>query len=405
VRPALGAALGAGFVPALGLVLAAGTPHAARAQGLDPRGYYLNVLSYEGSSPYGPAGALDLHRLRLMLDPRLGPATLDVAYEHTLRWSQRTDASPALLPGGVAGAPQDWLKLDWTLASGSHAVWRHRLDRLSVAVPLGSAAELTVGRQAISWATTLLFTPTDPFAPFDPSDPFREYRAGVDAARLQYFAGPFTTLDLVVRPEDTSPGHRVTALLRGGTRLSSWDVSAWAGALHDEPAVALGADRGLGGWAVRVDATLRRKVGGGTVVRAAAGADRRFALLGRDLHLVGEVQHDGFGATAPSGYPGVLASEAYRRGELQALGRDEALAEAAWQLHPLVGAELLVIINLEDASTLLAPALTGSLSDDLSARLGLYLSAGRGGVEPVGTPRSEYGAVPTYLYVSLTAFF
>lgn len=389
----------------LALGLAVGAPHAAHAQGLDLRGYYLNVFSYQGSSPYGPAGALDLQRLRLMLSPALGPARLDVAYEHTLRWSQRSGATAALLPGGVAEAPQDWMKLDWTLASGSHALWRHRLDRLSVDLPLGSAAELTVGRQAISWATTLFFTPTDPFAPFDPSDPFREYRAGVDAARLQYFAGPFTTLDLVVRPEKARPGHHVTALVRGGTRLSSWDVSAWAGALHDEPAVALGADRGLGGWELRADATLRRKVGGGAVLRAAAGADRRFSLAGRDLHLVVEAQHDGFGAAASSGYAAVLASPAYGRGELQTLGRDEALADATWQLHPLVTAELLAIVNLRDASTLVAPALTASVSDDVSARLGLFLSAGRGGAGPGGVPRSEYGAVPGYLYLSVTAFF
>ncbi len=393
------------LLAALALLLAAGTPPAVRAQELDPSGYYLNVLSYEGSSPYGPAGALDLQRLRLMVDPRLGPATLDVAYEHTLRWSQRAGASPALVPGGVARAPQDWMKLDWTVASGAHAAWRHRLDRLSLAVPLGPSAELTVGRQAISWATTLLFTPADPFAPFDPSDPFREYRAGVDAARFQYFAGPFTTADVVVRPEDTPAGHRVTALARGGTRLSAWDLSAWAGALHGEPAVAAGADRSLGGWAVRADATLRREVGGGTVLRVAAGADRRFSLAGRDLHLVGEVQHDGFGAADPSGYAGVLASRAYRRGELQALGRDEALAQASWQVHPLVSGELLVIVNLRDASSLLAPAVTASLTDDVSARLGLYLSAGHGGLQPGGTPRSEYGAVPAYLYLSLSAFF
>lgn len=402
---ALGAALGAGVLPALGLLLAAGAPRAARAQELDLRGYYLNVASYQGSSPYGPDGALDLQRLRLMLDPRLGPATLDVAYEHTLRWSQRPFASTALLPGGVAEAPVDWLKLDWTLGSGAHAVWRHRLDRLSVALPLGPAAELTVGRQAISWATTLLFTPTDPFAPFDPSDPFREYRAGVDAARLQYFAGPFTALDLVVRPEGAAAGHRVTVLLRGSTRLSAWDLSGWAGTLHDEPAVAVGADRSLGGWAVRADATVRRKVGGGTVVRAAAGADRLFSLAGRDLHLVGEYQHDGFGSADASGYARVLSSPAYRRGELQTLGRDEVLADASWQVHPLVSGEILVIVNLHDASTLVAPALDASLSNDVSARLGLYLSGGRGGAEPNGTPRSEYGPVPTYLYLSLTAFF
>ena len=48
-------------------------------------------------------------------------------------------------------------------------------------------ADLIVGRQPVSWATTLFLTPADPFSPFDPADPFREYRGGVDAARLRVY--------------------------------------------------------------------------------------------------------------------------------------------------------------------------------------------------------------------------
>lgn len=369
------------------------------------RGYYLHVASYQGSSLYAAAGALDFQRLRLMATPHLGPVTLDVAYEHTLLWSQRSGASASLLPGSAPAAPDDWLGLEWTADAGSHHLWRHRIDRLSAEVALGSRLDLTVGRQPISWATTLYFTPTDPFAPFDPSDPFREFRAGVDAARLQYFAGPFTTLELVVRPEDTPGGYRTTALARARTTLAEWDLSAWAGALHDVAAAAVGADRSVGGWVVRADLSVRRGPGGGAVVRGAAGADRRVTLLGRDLHLLAELQHDGYGAAGPGAFGEVLASPAYQRGELQALGRDEALADATWQLHPLVAAELLVLGNLRDGSTLFAPAASVSLSEDVSARLGALIPAGRSGAQATGLPASEYGGVPTYLYVSLTAFF
>lgn len=387
------------------LAAAAGLPGTASAQESLLRGYYLNVGSYEGSSLYGASGALDFQRLRLMTTPRLGPFTFDVAYEHTLLWSQRAGAGTSLMPGSAPAAPADWLGLEWTADTGPHYQWRHRIDRLSGEVSLGSRLALTVGRQPISWATTLYFTPTDPFAPFDPSDPFREYRAGVDAARLQYFAGPFTTVELVVRPEHTPEGYRTTALARARTTLADWDLSAWAGALHDEAAAAVGADRSIGGWVARADLSVQRGPGGGAIVRGAAGADRRVSLLDRDLHLLVELQHDGYGATGPRELGAVLASPAYERGELQALGRDEALADATWQLHPLVAAELLVLRNLRDGSTLFAPAVTGSLSEDLSARLGAFVPAGRSGVQPTGLPASEYGGVPTYLYASLTAFF
>lgn len=390
--------------PTLALFLLLG-PARSSAQQPGLRGYYLNAGSWQGSSPYGSSGAFDFQRLRLMFGQRVGPAWLDLAYEHTLRWNQRAGASVSLLPGSVAAASGNLMNLDWTVDSGSHHLWRHRFDRLSVNLNLGPSVQLTVGRQAISWATTLYFTPTDPFAPFGPSDPFREYRAGVDAARLQYFPGPFTTLDLVVRPEDFAGGHRTTALFRARTSTGSWDLSGWAGALRDQAAAALGVDRSVGGWVVRGEVTVRRKEGGGTVGRAAAGADRRVSLLGRDLYLLAEVQHDGFGARSSTDFAAVLTSPAYQDGELQALGRDEALAEASWQVHPLVAADLLAIVNLHDGSTFIAPALNASVSDEVQARLGLFLSTGNGALQPDGLPRSEYGAVPVYGYLSVTAFF
>lgn len=380
-------------------------PAAARAQVGPPElsAYSLNVAVHQGASEFGPAGAFDFQRLRLMVGERLGPATLDVAYEHTFLWRQEPTAGLVLTPGAVA-ASSDWMDLDWTVDSGDHHEWRHRFDRLALDVSPRPDWALAVGRQPISWATTLYFTPSDPFAPFDPSDPFREYRAGVDAARLQWFAGPFTTLDLVVRPEETPDGHRTTALVRASGPVAGWDLSTWAGALHDRPAAAVGATRTIAGWAVRGDASVRRD-GGDVVLRGAAGADRRVTLLDRDLYLLAEIQHDGFGATDPAGFAEVLASPAFRRGELQALGRDEALVDLSWQVHPLVATELLAIANLRDGSALYAPAVAVSATDEVSVRAGLYLASGDDARGPGGAPASEYGPLPTFFYLSLTAFF
>jgi len=151
--------------------------------------------------------------------------------------------------------------------------------------------------------------------------------------------------------------------------------------------------------------TLRREEGGGTVARAAVGADRRVSVLGRDLYLLAEFQHDGFGARTPADFAAVLASAAFRRGELQALGRDEVLADASWQIHPLLATDLLTIVNLHDGSAFIAPALNASLSDEIQARLGFFLATGDGGLQSNLLPRSEYGTVPVYGYLSLTAFF
>ncbi len=282
--------------------------------------------------------------------------------------------------------------------------WAHRLDRLDVAYHAGPL-EARLGRQAISWATTLLLTPADPFAPFDPSDPFREYRVGVDAARLRYDAGPFTEIDLVVRPAHFG-STTVTALARAKTSIAGWDASTWAGTLYDQLAAAFGIAGSIAGSGMRAELELRSGGAGERAVgRAAAGLDRRVSFLARDLYGLIEYQHDGYGAARAANLPEVLMSAAAARAELQVLGRDVVLGQASYQVHPLVSADFLVIVDARDGSALFAPAGTISLSDDVTLRVGSYLSRGDPGTSGLGVQRSDFGAVPATGYVALTAFF
>ena len=87
--------------------------------------------------------------------------------------------------------------------------------------------------------------------------------------------------------------------------------------------------------ALRGEASLRR-IGGETVFRGTLGVDRRLTLSNRDFYLVAEYQHDGLGAAGAAETSSVLESEAFTRGELQVLGRDEAAVQAQYQLHPSV---------------------------------------------------------------------
>jgi hypothetical protein len=388
------------------LLLVAGCAAAApcSAQAGPLTGYYLNVAGTSGSSPFSAGGASDFQRLRLMLAPSLGPLRLDAAYEQVLLYQQRPGAGFTALTPGASAASGEWLHLDWTLAEQGHWTWRHRFDRLSLALPAGRF-ELKLGRQAISWATTLLLTPADPFAPFDPSDPFREYLTGVDAARLQFFPGPFSGVDVVVRPMRTPAGRTVTAVARGKLKVGTVDLSAWGGALFGDPAAAVGATGAVAGAAWRAEMALREDSSGSAVVRAAIGLDRRWSLFGRDLYAVLEFQHDGFGAATARQLGAVLVSAPFRRGELQVLGRDVAAGQLQYQVHPLVSAQLLVLWDLGDGSAIVGPAVAVSASDDVSLRAGAFLPVGPGGVGAGGTIGSEFGVAPTFGYASVSWFF
>ncbi len=377
----------------------------SRAQKLpEIRGYYLNVPLYSDSTQFAIGGFGDLQRLRLMTESALGPFDLDVAYEHLLSYSQRAVSAPVgSIIGGLTPGGGEWLDLQWTIDESDHWLWRHRFDRLTLTYA-GDEFEATVGRQTISWATTLFLTPADPFMPFDPADPFREYRGGVDAIRFQAFPGALSDIDLVLRMSETGVGETLTALARGRTVWRGWEVSAWAGALHESAAAALGAAGSVGPIALRAELSVRDEADE-LIFRGTIGADTRVEAFDRDLYLVLEYQHDEFGAAGSDELLGVVFSEPLARGELQVLGRDEVAAQAAYQLHPLLGTSLLLLCNLNDPSALIFPGASYSLSNEVTLQGGIYLGLGDGTPDSEFEIPSEYGIVPTTVYLSLTAFF
>ena len=386
----------------LALGAAPGGPGPAAAQTPLIRGYYHNLPLWSRATRSRPGFFGDFNRFRLMSEPRWGPLSLEIAYEHTLSLN-RLPESPAL---AVAGVPENspWLDLQWTLRENDRLSWRHRFDRLNFRwAPTGNL-DLTLGRQTASWATTLFLTPADPFSPFNPADPFRAFRGGIDAARLQFHPGPLSQIEVVVRPTRSAAGREITALGRGLATWRNWEISGWAGALFDEPAAAGAASGSLGPVAVRGEASLRR-IRGKTLLRGTLGVDRRLTLSNRDLYLVAEYQHDGLGAAGAGETLSVLESESFARGELQVLGRDEAAAQARYQLHPLWNLSLLWLRNLNDGSSLLTPSLSYSASNEVTLTGGLFMGFGDASPGSPESPASEYGGLGTTAHLSLSVFF
>lgn len=369
-------------------------------------GYWLGVASHAAESELFGGGTTILGRGRLMIAAERGAMMVDVAYEHVV--SRRPDGGAFAITAGGAGARTgDWLGTDWEIASSSNGEWRHRLDRLSLGFS-GGPIDVTVGRQAISWATTLFLTPADPFAPFNPSDPFREYRGGVDAFRIRGFAGPFTEIEAVVRATEVLSGTTstttTTALARVQTSTGGWALGGWAGAVHDEAGAAVFATGAVGSTAVRTEVSLRKDPSGGSTLRGALGLDRFFTSGGRDVHLLAEVQYDGFGATDASKLVEVAQSKPFARGEMQALGIWTLASQISYQIHPLVGLDALALVNVQDGSTLLAPGLSWSATGAASVRFGAYTGLGDSATLPTGLG-SEYGAIPVLGYMALSWYF
>ena len=390
---------------AAGLFAAGATPAAAQSSWLT--GYVLTVPLVSGSTALSDGAAANFNRFRLSTEQALGPLVFEAAYEHAVTF-QRNATSPALGLGGLADIQSggEWFDLQGTITrhDQEHVRWRHRFDRLAVAWAPAEALELSVGRQAISWGTTQILTPADPFPAFSPTDPFQVFRAGVDAARLRFYPGPLSEIDVVFRPSRTDAGEEVTALARGLVTWRNWGLSAWGGSLYGDPAGAVGATGGIGPWAVHFEAVVRDYRG--TVVgRGAVGTFRLFQVAGRDLSVAAEYQRDGRGADGPDEILAVLGSREFRRGEYQVFGRNEAAVSAAYQVHPLWSVTAAAIWNLDDRSALVFPGFSWSLSNEASLAGGVFAGVGPGDPAPDRPLPSIYGLAGLTGYLSLTWFF
>jgi hypothetical protein len=388
-----------GEVGLLAVLLGPGT---AVAQHVTLTGYGLNVVVGSAAGPFTPKSVQDALRLRLMAVAGVDRWSLDLAYEHGLTVTSASGATALGALVGAGGGRGDVLPLQGTLDSAEHAVWRHRLDRASLTFRTERIVA-SAGRQTISWATTLFLTPADPFAPFDPADPFRDYRLGVDAARVRVSIGTMGEVDAAARVAVHGGDTTVTALARARASLGSTDVTGWGGLLHDQAAFAVGLTTIVLDAAVRAEATLRPEEDD-PVLRVAVGADRSFTVAGRMLYAVLEYQYDGYGASSADGLLQVARSPAFRRGELQVLGRHEVAAQLSYQLHPLIQVAGLGIGNVRDGSVLLTPSLAWDAGREVSLRVGVFVGLGAD-VGDMGLPGSEYGPVPVTGYVSGTVYF
>lgn len=386
-----------------GLLAAAAQPAAAQPI----TGYVLTVPLFSGSTALSDSSASNFNRFRLSTEQALGPLVFEAAYEHAVTFQQNITALSLGL-GGLADIQSggEWLDLQGTISrhDQEHVLWRHRFDRLNVAWSPAEAMELSVGRQAISWGTTQVFTPADPFPAFSPTDPFQVFRAGVDAARLRIYPSALSEIDVVFRPSRTDVGEEVTALARGFATWKNWGLSAWGGTLYGDSAGAVGASGGIGPWAVNFEAVVRDYHG--TVVgRASIGTFRLFQVSDRDLTIVAEYQRDGRGADGPDELLTVLQSREFRRGEYQVFGRDEVAVTAAYQIHPLWSVTGTTIWNLNDRSALVFPGFSYSVSNEASLAGGVFTGTGAGDFVPGQPLPSIYGLAGLTGYLSLTWYF
>jgi hypothetical protein len=337
---------------------------------------------------------------RRLRDPVLGPLV------------GRTLAVPA------ADEPSAWLDLDRTLSDRGGERLIAGFDRLSAGYA-GDHLVWRLGRQALSWGDGLVFSVLDLFDPFPPNAADTEYKPGTDMLWGQWLLASGDDLQALVVPRrDPATGglrrERSSLAAKWHHVAGGIELQLMAARHFDDDVLGLGASCDLAGGVLRFDLTWTRLADSSTAISALINLDHSWDWRGKNVYGFVELYRNGFGATDLEG--GVAALDPalvdrLERGEVFAVGRDEAAAGARLEVTPLTSVEPTLIANAHDGSGVALLRLGHSLGDELRLDLGLQV--------PWGNRGSEYGGLPvsvslgerrlaspgTWLWVRLARYF
>ena len=338
--------------------------------------------------------------LRLMWDSFHNNYALQVHYEVSpVVVSRRTSLDNRTF----TGASNSWRVSDFKsdLDSGKrHDVFQN-LDRLNLQVAL-PGADLTIGRQAITFGASRIISPTDIFLPFDVRTFNQEYRVGVDAVRFQRPLGQLGELDIGYIAGEGARSENSSAYVQTRVNAGGNDMFLVLAKLADQTLTGVGLQRALGElgfWAEGARVSGDQNYWRGTLGLDHAFSEKVFGQL--------EYHYNGAGASRPQDYAALFSTPAYQSGGLFLLGKSYLMPSLAITVSALSTVNVAGFINVSDGSAFLALTMQRSLSDNLYTDLGMYLFAGDGfdtaGVTPGAG--SEYGASPALLFASLRYYF
>ena len=246
------------------------------------------------------------------------------------------------------------------------------VDRLNVSLWAGEL-EFVLGRQAISWARSMVFQPLDIFGPFSVLTFDTEAKVGVDAIRARIPVAQDATLDLVLNADESLPKSAFAARLT--MLLGRSELGFSGGLVRDEWLGAFDGVLSLDLWSLRWEAVwyAEREAVEGLV--CTLGFDR--FLYNGDLQVFGELLYDGRGAIDSTELAGVFLSEDFIQGRMKVPGRYSASLGARYQVSALWNANLSVLTDLHSPSGLIFAQVTRSLSDNMSLDAIVYQSIGK----------------------------
>lgn len=368
--------------------LAAG---AARAAEPPLAGSYKNLLAVTrpGAPVEDSTRVDDFQRLRIKLQPALGAsADAQVHYELRAVWgeSRRRGGSDgaATLPGLRLNRAR-LLDLEKDLVTEDAFLLQHDLDRLRLRFT-APQHDLSVGRQAVSWGTTLIWNPVDLFSGFAPTEIDRDEKQGVDVLRWTWHPAPDSEVDVVVEPLDLEEPGDVEAddsslAVRAATHVGEYEIAAIGGRVARDTVAGADftgylRDAGFRGELLH---TWVDEAEDPDFFRAVAGVDYGFAVPWNP-YLAVEYFFNGLGAGRPEAYPEVLQRASVQRGISRGnvfnVGRNYVGLLGRVMPTPLLSLQATSLWNPEDSGWREFVTCAYSVTEDLDLTLGANFGLG-----------------------------
>ena len=291
-------------------------------------------------------------------------------------------------------------------------------------------SDILLGRQAISLATTLYFTPNDFFAPFGAQTFFRDFKAGVDAVRFEQALGNLTQLSffyvfgyewdfLSGQYEDHPDSNRASKLVQVSSVIFDLEWKLLGGRVFGDPVIGAALQGELfPGLGIRAEGHHRRPDNSlnSLSVYAQDSAHLSEWVLGFEHQftpdLAGRLEYfyNSAGASDKEDYPALLAQQMSSGSGLNLASKYFA-AGFDYQISPLWGVSSVVLANAIDSSYLFVFDFNYSLSNESVVNLGASIPTGdepdssMGFLNPLQSIQSEFGTYPESVSIELRIYF
>lgn len=388
-------------------------PNTERSVDLDAAGKWTSLASHAPDDPilYPEQDSIgQFLRLRLGLDCHWHE-DIDsrIAYEQRAHWYSDASASATSLLATDFPPPYRITQLDWQIDDHTDkSAYHHEIDRAFVNVQR-SWGNIILGRQAVGLGRGVLFSAVDMFSPFSPAEIDREWRRGVDGARMEYELSDTSSAEVMGVFGETWEQSALLTRIRGyvgnvdgelllGKRANDLFLGSAASAtvadaeIHAELTVIDTAEKQVHDFAGNDHQTLM----------AVFGSSYTFDL-GNGLTVLGEYLYNGLGVKDATDINTRLLDPSFQtrvlRGDMQTVSQQALALNLSYPLDTAMGAALLILQNPADASGLAIPNLSWDINTDTRFLASLYLPWGEESSN--GQLQSTYGNTPLSLFLQV----